>query len=319
MSVRLSFLSLLTFMLVSCGGHSPAPYVHYGQNSGAGSAGVHTVTRGDTLSSVSDRYRLPMRDIAFLNGIKAPYRLAVGQRLRLPPPRDYTVQRGDSVSDVAQLFGVDGGEVIRLNRLKSPYVLRIGQVLRLPSTIPDPRSKAVMAKTTVTSDVLPKAKPAPVIEAHIKNGVPMPGTKPRSVTKVSKVTTKAPKRSSAKFLKPVRGRILSGFGSKSSGLRNDGVNIEAARGAPVKAAENGVVVYAGSALKGSGNLILVRHDGNWMTAYGHLDHIGVTKGQTVKRGSVIGKVGSTGFVSKPQLHFEVRKGTSAVNPIKYLE
>ncbi len=323
MSVRLSLLSLCLFVLVSCGGHSPAPYVHYGQKSGAGSAGVHTVTRGDSLSSISDRYRLPMRDIAFLNGVKKPYRLTVGQRLRLPPPREYVVQRGDNLSDISLLFGVDGREVVQLNRLRSPYVLRIGQVLRLPSTIPEHKPKAVRVVkngTRAVPDIVPTSKPArPLVKAQVKDGVPTPGTKPRTVKKITKVMKSAPKRASSKFLKPVRGRIISGFGSKKSGLRNDGINIAASRGAPVKSAENGVVVYAGNALKGSGNLILVRHANNWMSAYAHLDRISVTKGQTVKRGSVIGKVGSTGSVSKPQLHFEIRKGTSAINPVKYLE
>lgn len=322
MSVRLSLLSLCLFVLVSCGGHRPAPYVHYGQSSGAGSAGVHTVTRGDTLSTISRNYRLPLRDIAFLNGIKKPYRLAVGQRLKLPPPREYTVQRGDSISDISLLFNVNGGEVIQLNRLQSPYVLRVGQVLRLPSTIPEEKPKSVrlaQPNSPVAKESLPQSKPKPVVETKVQDGVPMPGTKPRAVTTISKVTTQAPKRASSKFLKPVPGRVVSGFGSKKSGLRNDGINISAARGTSVKAAENGVVVYAGNALKGSGNLILVRHANNWMTAYAHLDRINVTKGQTVSRGSVIGKVGSTGSVSEPQLHFEVRKGTSAVNPIEYME
>lgn len=317
MSVRLSLLSLCLFVLASCGGRAPAPVVHYGQSSGAGSAGVHTVTRGDTLSSISKNYRLPLRDIAFLNGVKKPYRLAVGQRLRLPPPREYMVQRGDNLSDISLLFNVDGREVVQLNRLRSPYVLRVGQVLRLPSTIPE--KKPIVANVVGVEKGMPVSKSERVVASQVKEGVPTPGTKPRAVTKISKVITKAPKRASSKFLKPVRGRVISGFGSKESGLRNDGVNIVAARGTPVKSAENGVVVYAGNALKGSGNLILVRHANNWMTAYAHLDRMTVTKGQTVKRGSVIGKVGSTGSVSKPQLHFEVRKGTSAVNPVKYLE
>jgi len=119
-------------------------------------------------------------------------------------------------------------------------------------------------------------------------------------------------------MKPVGGKIISNFGAKKSGLHNDGVNIAAPRGAPVKSAENGVVVYAGNALKGSGNLILVRHENRWMSAYGHLEQINVRKGQVIKRGSVIGEVGSTGSVSTPQLHFELRRGTSALNPVRYM-
>ncbi len=264
------------------------------------------MSAGDTLSSISRRYRLPQRDITFLNGLKRPYNLYIGQRLKLPPPREYNVQQGDTVQGIARLFAVDAQEIVQLNQLRSPFTIRVGQVLNLPSTVPEPETK-VVSKATPSQKV-----------ARVKSGVPMPEAKPRREV-VSRVTTPAPKRSSSKFMKPVPGKIISSFGSKKNGLRNDGINIEAPRGTPVKAAENGVVVYAGNALKGSGNLILVRHDNQWMSAYAHLETITATKGQTLKRGDVLGKVGSTGSVSSPQLHFEVRRGTSAVNPLTYLE
>ncbi|WP_374467239.1 murein hydrolase activator EnvC, partial [Ferrovibrio sp.] len=127
-----------------------------------------------------------------------------------------------------------------------------------------------------------------------------------------------PPRSGRTFSWPVRGRVLSTFGPKPDGLHNDGINIAARAGAPVIAAENGVVVYAGSELKGFGNLLLVRHADGWMTAYAHLDKALVKKGQKVTRGQAIGTVGSTGGVSQPQLHFEIRKGTQAVDPAKFL-
>lgn len=339
MSRRFLFIFFLCFLLVSCADRSPAPVVHYGQKSGPGSVGVHTIDRGDTLNSIAQRYRLPVRDIAFLNNLKAPYRIEVGQRLQLPPPREYIVQRGDSINSIAQLFGVSGNEVVSLNQIQSPYVLRIGQLLRLPSTLPEKsvvappkhKSKSVAKQTPVEREILhapvkddayPSIKPKPVrkqIAARMDDGVPVPGTKPHQPTRITKVTTAAPKRSSSRFLKPVRGQIISGFGAKKSGLHNDGINISASRGSSVKAAENGVVVYAGDALKGSGNLILIRHANQWMTAYAHLDKIDIRKGEVLKRGDVIGKVGSTGAVSKPQLHFEIRKGTTAVNPVKYLD
>ena len=114
------------------------------------------------------------------------------------------------------------------------------------------------------------------------------------------------------------GRTISGYGPKKDGLHNDGINIAAARGTPVKAAENGVVVYVGNELKGSGNLILVRHADRYMSAYAHLDRFLIKRGQTVQRGQTIGTVGSTGAVSSPQLHFELRRGTKAINPQGYI-
>ena len=120
------------------------------------------------------------------------------------------------------------------------------------------------------------------------------------------------------FLWPVNGKVISPFGSKNGGLHNDGINIAAPRGTPVRAAENGVVVYSGNQIRGFGNLLLIRHSDGWVTAYAHNDTLLVKKGQQVKRGETIARVGSTGNVTQPQLHFELRKGTEAVDPAGYL-
>jgi len=127
-----------------------------------------------------------------------------------------------------------------------------------------------------------------------------------------------PPREGGKFLWPVKGKIVLGFGPKAGGLHNDGINIAADRGTPVRAAENGVVVYIGNQLRGFGNLLLIKHSGGWMTAYAHADTLLVRRGQTVRRGEAVARVGSTGSVTQPQLHFEVRKGTRAVDPTRLL-
>jgi murein DD-endopeptidase MepM/ murein hydrolase activator NlpD len=124
--------------------------------------------------------------------------------------------------------------------------------------------------------------------------------------------------STASFRWPVRGRIIQAFGPKASGGQNDGINVSVPEGTPIKAAEEGVVAYAGSELKGYGNLVLVRHANGFVTAYAHASELNVKKGETVKRGQVIGKAGSTGNVTGPQLHFEVRKGATPVDPAQYL-
>ena len=164
-------------------------------------------------------------------------------------------------------------------------------------------------------------------DGNARNGAPKPaGVKPvraASVVKAKKsrpkIPSKTPARSSSKFMKPVEGALISSYGPKKGGLHNDGINIRAPKGAAVRAAENGVVVYAGDEIKGSGNLILVRHSDRWMTAYAHLDKINVARGAVIKRGQSIGAVGSTGSVDSPQLHFEVRRGTQAINPKIYLD
>ena len=314
----LSVFGLLSVLSLSAclGASTPAPVRVYGTSQGPGSAGVHNVAPGDTLWTVSQRYNIVMRDIVYENRMSAPFKLYAGQRLFLPAPREYRVRSGDSVSQVARLFDVSASEIVRINDLQEPYGLRAGQVLRLPSPVL-PRAKPIKHDPVVRDDA-PVPVQKPVVVA--KGGVPKPAHKPAVSKKPKgKVKVVTPKRTSSKFLKPVEGKVLSGYGAKKNGLHNDGINIAAARGTAVKAAENGVVVYAGNGLKGSGNLILVRHESRWMTAYAHLDQIKVANGAVVKRGAKIGTVGSSGAVKTPQLHFEVRRGTKALNPKPYLE
>jgi murein DD-endopeptidase MepM/ murein hydrolase activator NlpD len=113
--------------------------------------------------------------------------------------------------------------------------------------------------------------------------------------------------------------VISDFGPKSGGMRNDGINISASLGANVAAAENGVVAYAGNELKGLGNLLIIRHDKDYMSVYAHARDLKVKKGDRVSRGQVIAAVGKTGRVSSPQLHFEIRQKTKAIDPASVLE
>jgi len=127
-----------------------------------------------------------------------------------------------------------------------------------------------------------------------------------------------PARAGSRFVWPLEGRLLSTFGPSGQGLHNDGINIETERGTPVRAAENGVVAYSGNELQGFGNLLLVKHADGWMTAYAHNDELLVKRGDTVGRGQVISRAGSSGNVRSPQLHFELRRGTKAVDPLQHL-
>ena len=160
-----------------------------------------------------------------------------------------------------------------------------------------------------TFSLLP-ARPSVVAAAHAP-----PSVAPNQPSIAPAVPARA---ASGKFMRPVDGKEISGFGPKSDGLHNDGVNIKAARGTPVRAADNGVVAYTGSEMQGYGNLVLIRHADRWMTAYAHMDKTLVKKGDVVRAGQSIGTVGSTGGVDAPQLHFEVRQGTEAMDPDRYL-
>ena len=109
------------------------------------------------------------------------------------------------------------------------------------------------------------------------------------------------------------------FGPRGGGLHNDGINILARKGTAVRAAENGMVAYSGNELRGFGNLLLIKHTGGWMSAYAHNAKLLVRAGQKVRRGQTIARVGATGSVLRPQLHFELRRGARVVNPIKHLQ
>lgn len=301
------FLLISSFLfLVSCGGPNRAPVTTYGVQNGAGSVGVHTVSGGDTLYSIAGRYNVRMEDLKILNDLRPPYALEIGQRLKMPAPKTYRMRYGDTLYFLSYMFDVDVEETARLNGIDDPLRVEVGRVLKLP-----PLRKSAPVVTTTKQESVPVPEGKPQQQEEDKK-------KPVQVSRQqSKIHVDTPKRSSSKFLKPVDGKVISSYGPKADGLHNDGINILASRGTPVRSAENGVVVYAGNGLKGSGNLVLVRHEDRWMTAYGHLEDIAIKSGDVVKRGQSIGRVGSSGAVNRPQLHFEVRRGTEAINPVPY--
>jgi murein DD-endopeptidase MepM/ murein hydrolase activator NlpD len=135
----------------------------------------------------------------------------------------------------------------------------------------------------------------------------------RSITKQTEAAGAIPS-----FRWPVRGRIIAGFGQRPNGTENDGINLAVPEGTPIKAADNGVVAYAGNELKGYGNLVLIRHSDGFVSAYANASQLLVKRGDSVKRGQVIARAGQTGNVNSPQLHFEIRKGSTPVDPTKYL-
>jgi len=254
------------------------------------------VGKGDTVYGLSRRHRVSARAIIEANNLQAPYVLTPGQRLVLPRARGYVVKSGDSLSVIADNHNVDMYAIARLNGLKPPYTIYIGQNLVLPDTR---RTQIVAVPTTEAPP--PKRKSITAKAPTKTQTVPPP-----------------PKRSGEGFLWPVRGKIVSTYGGKSEGLKNDGINIAAQRGAPVVASENGVVAYAGNELRGFGNLLLLKHTGGWVTAYAHNETLLVKRGDKIKKGQTIARVGSSGSVQNPQLHFELRKGKKAIDPIKYL-
>ncbi len=279
----------------------------------------HIVTRGDTVYGISRRYRIDIRSLVQLNRIPPPYRISVGQVLNLPG--------SNNAFDAAttQLAAANVRETgAKAQTAPTPQVAPTPEVK--PQVTAGETREAAVQQPARTAAPLPRAKPKPSLQPKTNPPAAVApkatqtarAAPPKSVQRPPAGIPKPPPRASGKFLWPLQGRILSSFGSKGDGVHNDGINIEGPLGATVRAAENGVIAYAGNELRGFGRLLLIRHSDGWVTAYAHLSEVLVRRGDTVKRGQAIAKVGRTGNVTTPQLHFEIRQGTRAVDPRKLL-
>ena len=317
---RLSAAVLLALLVSACGRTIPPAPVLFGkpaepapvqtarlppepgkQVEPPGAVGRIVIARkGDTLYSISRRYGVSLRELIDVNRIRAPFILSPGRRLILPAARSHLVTKGETVYGIARKYGVPMSALVRANNIPPPYHISPGRKLRLPG--------ATSAKVKVASRTPGTSGP----------GYSRTSPPPREPPRISGPVGKPPPRAGRGFQWPLRGRILIAFGPRGGGLHNDGINIQARPGTLVRSAENGIVAYAGNELQGFGNLLLIKHAGGWMTAYAHVGKLMVRRGQKVRRGQTIARVGRTGNVAKPQLHFEIRRGDEPVNPMKYL-
>jgi murein DD-endopeptidase MepM/ murein hydrolase activator NlpD len=316
------------------------------------------VQPGETLYAVSRRYAVPLRPLIEANNLQPPFGLVSGRRLILPKVRTYTVQPGDTLLGLSRRFGVDASTLARTNEIEPPSPVKLGQVLILPPPVqmaatpaasnagaigapapttaeplaapPSPGMREAAGRSAVPSA---PAGPAPVIQSaevpappsslQARPSPPAPAP-PHVASDAPEVPVPVPEppaeppHAGRNFAWPVRGPVLVGYGPGANGTQNDGINIAAPLGTPVLAANDGVVAYAGNELRGFGNLILLKHADGWTTAYAHCESISVKRGDRVKRGQPIARVGATGAVSEPQLHFELRRGTRALDPQGYL-
>lgn len=207
------------------------------------------------------------------------------------------VEKNDTLYSLSQKYDTSVKELARRNNISNPTELKAGQKLNLPQS-----AKNNYVRTSTMADSV-----APTVSEN----TPSKGTK-----KLNKPFVATGKVS---FDWPVQGKIISTYGTHGKGVKNDGINIAARSGTAIKAAESGVVVYAGNELKGYGNLLLIRHEKDFMTAYAHASDLTVTAGEVVQKGQTIAFVGSTGNVKTPQLHFEIRQKTKPLDPKRYLQ
>jgi murein DD-endopeptidase MepM/ murein hydrolase activator NlpD len=310
------------------------------------------VQQGETLYGISRRTGVPVAAIKDANGLssdavrpgqrlvmpagaqdRGPFARTVSAPTPLPPTPDrsasvkqappsgpagesppgwegrYTMRNGDSLHGIAIRHRVTVDELMRANGITDPTKVWAGAVLNVP---PQPDAAAAPMPPPGTA---PRVIQTPT--TRVINAAP-----DQKIASRSDVTTDAepaaPETTSGKFLWPVRGKTIAGFGRRPDGTHNDGVNVAVPQGTAIHAAESGKVAYAGNEIKGYGNLVLIRHPNGWVTAYAHADQLLVRPNDEVRRGQVIAKAGRTGAVDQPQVHFELRQGSRPVDPMPHL-
>lgn len=294
-----------------------------------------TVQQGETVYSLSRKHNVPAEVILKANNLQSASMIQPGQRLVIPMRRNasapanqnvpaanpsamHTTASGDTIYSLSRKYKVTPRAIAGANNMTLSTQLKVGQQIRIPAAAPIANTPAAQPQPLQRNvQTVPQSQPQQVVQS---DNVPAPENvgvvRPNTVPTVS--DTPRAQNTAPTFHWPVRGRILSAYGKKPNGQQNDGINVSVPDGTPIRASEDGVVAYAGNELKGFGNLVLIRHADNWVTAYAHLGTIDVKKDQKVKRGEIIARAGQTGGVTSPQLHFEIRKGSNPVDPEKHL-
>jgi murein DD-endopeptidase MepM/ murein hydrolase activator NlpD len=328
--------------------HKPGSQGHWTWDGGT----AVKVMPGETIEAIARRHGVPASAILEANNLASPHAIQPGQRLVIPRyvaattvaslqpphaaapeakpvppapaasaaptttaasvgahgagpanPEVHIVAAGDTLSKIARQHRKNVAELEKANNIQPSTKLNIGDRIIIPGT-----------RVSKGKGEPAEAAPAPSKPAG------------KEVAAVVTPTAEAPNSGGAAaadatpgFRWPVHGRVIAAFGAKPNGQQNDGIDVAVPENTPIKAAEDGVVAYAGNELKGYGNLVLVRHPNGYVTAYAHAKELLVKKGDTVKRGQVIGKSGQSGNVEAPELHFEVRKGTAPIDPMQFLK
>lgn len=289
-------------------------------------ASTYSVQPGDTLRGIGNRTGAGSDAIARANGLAPPYALRPGQSLSIPGGRYHAVAEGETGIAIAVAYGVRWSDIVDSNGLSEPYVLRRGQRLLLPGGEMPAAPVAAQPVQAPASSLEQRAAAFRIdIDDVLTGGQPaVAEEKPRTVAKAqprplpSNVAIAQPGGFSGQFAWPLKGNIISRFGPGESGAKNNGIDIAAPIGTPIRAAADGVVAYAGDSIAVFGGLILITHGSGWVSAYGHANRIDVVRGQKVTKGQVIGLSGDTGYASKPKLHFELRKDRVPINPMTQL-
>jgi murein DD-endopeptidase MepM/ murein hydrolase activator NlpD len=306
------------------------------------------VGTSDTLEILSRRYNVSPAAIMQANGYKGPRALSPGQQLVIPHPAAtaaasapvpaapavkpvavaarsvHVVGHGDTLLSIARHNHVSVPELAKANNLDPSAKLSLGTKLVVPghktvaAATPAAAPVAFAAVQPAAAAPVPPVTKVAAVDTQQKVRLAQAGPTPEEPAIESPVKAAEATGAVPTFRWPVRGKVITAYGAKANGKSNDGINLAVPEGTPVKAADDGVVAYSGNELKGYGNLVLIRHSNGYVTAYAHASELMVKRGDTIKRGQVIAKSGQSGEVQSPQLHFEIRKGSSPVDPLQFL-
>jgi murein DD-endopeptidase MepM/ murein hydrolase activator NlpD len=288
-----------------------------------------TVASGDSLAGLSNRYGVPAQAILSANDLKSGAQVTPGRSIVIPiynasgssqPAKTAAVATSPKTRLVEAPKPVKP-EPVRLAKAEPPKPVKVARVepTKVAPAKVEPATVAAAKPAPVVAAAKP-VKPEPQKVASIEPAKPVAAPAPKVEAKAAPVeepksTGALPSEPAGEFRWPARGRVIAGFGANGG---NEGINISVPEGTPVKAAESGTVTYSGSEVKGYGNLVLIKHDNGYVSAYAHNGELSVKRGEKVKRGQVIAKAGQTGNVTSPQLHFEIRKGQTPVDPTAFL-
>ena len=281
----------------------------------------YVVVSGDTLRGIADRTGASLDAIARANNVDKPYVIRIGERLTIPGGRYHLVRPGQSGIAIARAYGIEWSRIVAANDLAEPYILRAGQRIVIPGSVaaasgagptaPPSTAERAAAFNLDIDDILTGGEPAVAPDQVAAK----PTTDAKRVLPPTAVVAAPTKLTGGAFMWPVDGRVVKRFGPGKSGERNDGIKIASRVGSPIHATADGVVAYVGDGIAALGGLVIVKHGSGWTSVYGHASKLLVQRGQKVKRGQTIALSGDTGFADQPELHFELRKGRTPVDPL----
>lgn len=275
-------------------------------------ASTYIVQPGETLRGIADKTGSGSEAIARANGLSAPFMIRAGQRLAIPAGRYHLVRAGETGIAIARAYGVDWSRIVTANDLSQPYTLRVGMRVLIPSG-PQTVSERAAAFRLDVDDIVTGGEPALASNQRPARPTSSPGR-----VLPSSAALAEPARLHGAFAWPLRGTVVARFGPGASGERYNGIKIAAPLGTPILAAADGVVAYAGNEVANLGGLVILKHGDGWTTVYGHAGQLLVQRGQSVRKGQTIATSGDTGLADRPELHFEMRKGRTPVDPLGQL-